>query len=391
MQRFYRRQVHAGRAFRTLALVFMALATSSGLAPPSEPPAARTTHGAIGERMRGITLGMIEDNRYTIKGYGTPGSRWALEEIASLGANWTSITPYATMISRDDVAIVPYFEYPPDELERRVRATIRQAHDEGLSVLLIPHVYPWDWSWRGELNPGGGRGGTAVGWQRWFDSYERYMLGWAEVAEQEHVEMLSIGVELKTASWRHRDRFVVLAERIRERYGGLLVYSANWDEVEQVGFWHAVDVIGLNAFYPLSELDHPDPDDMMRNALAFGDTLEMLSGVYDKPVVFTEVGFKALADTYREPWIWPEDLGDVPADERMQALLFDVTFAAYWPRSWFGGLFVWKFLADPADDTQEPPFGFSPRLKPAQYVIESWFEHGPDPYDAAAFTRSSSR
>jgi hypothetical protein len=346
-----------------------------GSSRPSGKPDPATGTTILGERMKGITLGMIEDNRADIKGYGTPGSLWALQEVAGLGANWTSVTPYATMISRDDVQIIPYFEYAPEELEQRIRTTVRQAHELGLKVLLIPHIYPWDWSWRGQLNPGGGPQGTEEGWDSWFASYRQYLLHWADVAREEDVEMISLGVEFKTASWRFRDRFVLLAGDVRERYGGLIVYSANWDEVDEVGFWDSVDVIGLNAFYPLSHLEEPDPADMMRNAEAFADGLELLARVHGKPVIFTEVGFKALTDSYREPWIWPEDLGDVAADDAMQALLFDVTFAAYWPRDWFAGLLVWKFLADPADDTQEPPFGFSPRLKPAQDVIEGWFKH----------------
>jgi hypothetical protein len=354
-------------------MVLSALGLGSGSVPEAGDRAPGPT--LDGGRIKGITLGMIEDNRADIKGYGTPGSLWALEEVADLGANWTSVTPYATMISRDDVEVIPYFEYPPWELEERIRTTVRQAHALGLKVLLIPHIYPWDWSWRGQLNPGGGPGGTEEGWDSWFASYRSYLLYWADVAREERVEMISLGVEFKTASWRFRDRFALLAEDVRERYDGLIVYSANWDEVDEVGFWDRVDVIGLNAFYPLSHLEEPDPEDMMRNASAFADTLELLARVHGKPVIFTEVGFKALTDSYREPWIWPEDLGDVPADDEMQALLFDVTFAAYWPRDWFAGLLVWKFLADPADDTQEPPFGFSPRLKPAQDVIEGWFVH----------------
>jgi hypothetical protein len=358
-------------SWAAIGLFLLVLGSSPMSARPD--PATRTT--LLGERIRGITLGMIEDNRADIKGYGTPGSHWALEEVASLGANWTSITPYATMISRDDVEVIPYFEYPPGELEQRIRTTVRQAHELGLKVLLIPHIYPWDWSWRGELNPGGGARGTEEGWDSWFASYRRYLLYWADVAREEGVEMISLGVEFKTASWRFRDRFALLAEEVRERYAGLIVYSANWDEVDEVGFWDRVDVIGLNAFYPLSHLEEPDPADMVRNAEAFADRLELLARVHGKPVMFTEVGFKALTDSYREPWVWPEDLGDVAADDAMQALLFDVTFSAYWPRDWFAGLLVWKFLADPADDTQEPPFGFSPRLKPAQDVIEGWFKH----------------
>jgi len=358
-------------SWAAIALFLLVLGSSPRTAGPD--PTTRTS--LLGERIKGITLGMIEDNRADIKGYGTPGSLWALEEVASLGANWTSVTPYATMISRDDVEVIPYFEYPPEELEQRIRTTVRQAHELGLKVLLIPHIYPWDWSWRGELNPGGGALGTGEGWDSWFASYRQYLLYWADVAREEGVEMISLGVEFKTASWRFRDRFALLAEDVRERYAGLIVYSANWDEVDEVGFWDRVDVIGLNAFYPLSHLEEPDPGDMARNAEAFADRLELLARVHGKPVMFTEVGFKALTDSYREPWVWPEDLGDVVADDAMQALLFDVTFAAYWPRDWFAGLLVWKFLADPADDTQEPPFGFSPRLKPAQDVIEGWFKH----------------
>lgn len=382
--RFYLRKVHGamarlGRPLFGGGLVCAVLILSSGFSPGTTDVRWRRTGPGLDERIRGITLGMIEDNRYHIKGYGTAGSDEALAEIASLGSSWTSITPYATMISRDDHEIIPYFEYPPEELEQRVRETIRQAHGHGLKVLLIPHVYPWDWTWRGELNPGGGPRGTPEGWQRWLDSYRDYLLYWALVAQQEQVEMLSVGVEFKTASWDHRDYFIILTDLVRERYSGLLVYSANWDEVEEVGFWHAVDVIGLNAFYPLSSLEEPDPEDMLSTADAFADELGYMAAIHGKPVIFTEVGFKALTDSYREPWIWPEDVGDVPADDAMQALLFDVTFATYWDRPWFGGLLVWKFLADPADDTQEPPFGFSPRLKPAQDVIECWFKYGPAP------------
>ncbi len=364
-----------GRA-AALVLVLLVLWAGRADAPGSQGLDGAYMAGVALPKMRGITLGMIEDNRWDIRGYGTPGSDWALREIAALGADWTSITPYSTMIASDDVEIIPWFEHPESDLDLEVRVTIRQAHALGLEVLLIPPVYPWDWSWRGQLNPGGGPAGTPEGWDRWFESYGRYILSWADVAAEEGVEMMSIGVEFRSASWLYRDRFALLADEVRGRYDGLLVYSANWDEVEDVGFWSHVDVIGLNAFYPMSDRRRPDPEDMLRTSARFADALEYLSCVHGKPVIFTEVGYKSYRDTYREPWVWPEDMGDVPADDAMQAMLFDITFATYWDEEWFGGLFVWKFLADPADDSQEPPFGFSPRLKPAQDVIEGWFRDG---------------
>lgn len=48
------------------------------------------------------------------------------------------------------------------------------------------------------------------------------------------------------AHWRR------LIEEIRGVYGGPLSYAANFDQVEEVGFWDALDAIGVNAYYPLS-------------------------------------------------------------------------------------------------------------------------------------------
>jgi len=54
-----------------------------------------------------------------------------------------------------------------------------------------------------------------------------------------------------------------------------------------------------------------------------------------------------------------------------------VTFGTFWQEEWFEGLFVWRYMADPSDESQEYPFGCWPRLKPAEGVIGQWFGCGP--------------
>jgi len=328
------------------------------------------------DRIRGVTLGIIEDNRLPVEGYGSPKSAWALEEIAALGAEWVSVTPYGTMISCDDAQVIPYFEFPRERMERQVVDTIAQAKERGLKVFLIPHVYPWDWCWRGYLRPGGGPSGTHEGWEAWFASYREFILAWARIAAAGGVDMMSIGVEFKSASSRFPDRFATLAGEVRAVFPGLLTYSANWDEVQDVPFWDHLDYIGLNSFYPMADGPTASPREMAARAAGIAGGLEFVARSYGKPVLFTEVGFKALRGALREPWIWPEHVVNGEVDEPLQALLFDITFSTFWGKDWFAGLFVWRYLSDPSDYSQEYPYGYATRLKPAEKVIETWFDCG---------------
>jgi hypothetical protein len=342
----------------------------AGFATDADRPCGRE------DKIRGITVGIIEENRLPVKGYGSPECGWALDEIADLSAEWVTLTPYVTMMSCEDTAIVPFFEFPRERSEAMLRAAVAQAHERGLKVFIVPHVYPWDWCWRGHLRPGGGEAGTDEGWDAWFESYRNYLMELARLAADEGADMLSIGVEFKSASSRFGYRFETLAGEIREIYPGRLTYCANWNESEEVPFWDALDYIGINAFYPMSESGKEDPDEILAAAGRIEASLADLAEVHRKPVIFTEVGFKALAGSLKEPWIWPENVENPVVDDELQALLYDITFYTLWGEPWFGGLFVWRYMADPSDYSQEAPYGYPPRLKPAERVIETWFRCG---------------
>ncbi len=318
--------------------------------------------------VRGITLAPIEDRRLGNVGYGSERCEQALVEIADLGANWISLTPFGRMDDVDSSDVVPDFEIPLTENEEKIRRAASQAHARGLKVALIPHIYVMSGKWRGKIDPG-----EHDRLEQWFLSYEAFLTRWAVLAENIQADLFSIGVEFKSTTNCWEDRWRKTIDRIRGLYSGAITYSANWDEVAYVPFWDALDLIGINAFWPLATNPGDRFEQMCNQAVGIAKMLEGLSVIWDKPILFTEFGVKSARDAALAPWEWPEHCADLIYDEQYQAEAYEAVFEAVAGEPWFAGLFIWKYFSDPYDETQEQPIGFSPRAKAAEAVLSKWF------------------
>ena len=338
--------------------ITLAIAVAAALAPSTGRAA----------QIRGVTLAPIEDGMLGPVGYGSARCEIAVEEIATLGATWISITPFGRMDDLRSIEIEPDFEIPVARNEELIRKTAAMAKAAGLRVAIIPHVYVMSGEWRGEIDPG-----PPEAWDAWFASYTDFVLGFAMLAEEVGAELFSIGVEFKSSSnWREA-QWRELIGAVRRVYTGDLTYSANWDEVEEVPFWDALDAIGVNAFWPLAKKPGDGYEAMRGTARRVADGLEGLSLYRDRPVLFTEMGVKSAADSALAPWEWPEHCGEMRYDEAYQADAYDAVLAELAPRPWFAGLFIWKYFSDPYDETQEVRAGFSPRGKLAEERLASWY------------------
>jgi hypothetical protein len=319
--------------------------------------------------VRGLTVGPIESLRHPGRGYGSEAYARALDEAVQMGATWISLTPFGRVAGLTSTQVSLEFEAPFEENRRDVARGIEMAHERGLQVLLVPHLWVESGEWRALMDPG-----TDQAWQAWARSYERFLLTWADVARETGAEMLSVGVELR--SWVTTERaalFHPILTRIREAYPGLLTYSANWDDVEDTLILQDIDLIGINAFYPLAEQEDAPLSTLLEGATRVADKLEHLARTQKKPILLTEIGYKTVASPAVQPWIWPEDMKKVVLSQQDQA---DATFALVAPlleRPWFAGFFVWRIYADPDDVSQEPEFGFSPRGKLAERVVRDAF------------------
>lgn len=333
------------------ALVSLSAVMCSPFSTRSEPPPAPVP---LPEVVQGANLRPVGDDRH---GYGTATARRTMERLKKLGVNTIAVLMEGRMRSPDDHRVEVASR---DELEPTRRA-LADANRMGLATVLIPHIYVDDGTWRGDLRFEGEKA------ERWWRSYESFILTASSIAARSGTSVLSIGVELKAMSSQPetRERFRQLATAVREEYEGLLTYSANWDEAEDVAFWDLVDLVGVNGYYPLL----PDP---VRGAERVARRLGALADSAQRPVLVLEVGYRSSPLTHHRPWEWPEDV-EPRVDHAAQARAWAAVLSQ-WPRTQgVRGLLVWVIPTDPDDPASEPPHGFNPLNKAAEAVIARAF------------------
>lgn len=321
------------------------------------------------DAVRGITIGPIENAYHPGVGYGSPAYGRALDECARAGATWVAITPFGRVADLTGRGVDPSFETPFAKNKDDVRRAITMAHARGLRVMLVPHLWVESGEWRAKIEPP-----TDAAWEAWAKSYGAFVRAWAEVAESTHVDLLSAGVELR--SWVTTARassFVSLVREIRAIYKGPITYSANWDDVEHTLVLAELDVIGVNAFYPLADKDGAPFEALLDGGKKVQARVRDLAETWHKPVLFTEIGYTTRRDPAIRPWEWPDAMKDVRVDEAAQADAYRALVAPLLDEPRFMGLFVWRVYADPDDVSQEAEWGFSPRGKLAELVVRDAF------------------
>jgi hypothetical protein len=154
--------------------------------------------------------------------------------------------------------------------------------------------------------------GTEEGWtglDDFLDAESRVQADWARrvafLDAPDPVAAVNRRRALLAAGWRE-----VIAVA-RERYAGTLTYAANFDQYEQVGFWESLDLIGINAYFPLRSrlLDQEEGSELEPLLRARWETLlrdidrwRAAIGLPARRVLFTELGYVARADSTLRPW-----------------------------------------------------------------------------------------
>lgn len=292
----------------------------------------------------------------------------ALEPLPALGVGWISQMPFGWCRSLDApevrVAAGPWM--PWGESDEGLVETARLARARGIKTLLKPHLWARG-GWVGDLAMK-----SEPEWQAWFGSYESFILHYAELAQRSGIEALAIGTELKGTSSRKSDWLHLIA-RVRGVYHGRITYCANWQEAEGVGFWAALDFVGVQAYYPL-RVSAPATVSGIRAAWApVVARLEALAARTGKPIVFTEVGYRSVAGSLAEPWAWSTEGATDPA---LQRDAYQAMFESVWEHAWFGGAFVWKWhprLGAPTSPAPRTENDFTPQGKPALDVMRAFY------------------
>lgn len=275
-----------------------------------------------------------------------------MEELKALGVSHLSLNPFGWMQAPDRPAMRLATERRSGggrgrwwgESDDGLRHYAQAARAAGLEVMLRPHIW---------LSNTTDRHGNANLWladigfeseQEWaefFSEYRRFILHYARLAEETKMEWLSVGAELTRASREHPAEWRAIIAEVREIYKGKLIYSANhWQEVEGVTFWDALDAIGVQAYFPLAASDDATEEQLVEAWRGHLRMLQKLSEQYDKPVIFTEVGYRSSARAAIEPWEWRVP---GPPREDLQAMCYRATFRAIEEFDCVQGMYWWKY------------------------------------------------
>ncbi|MEZ4237532.1 MAG: hypothetical protein R3F59_15575 [Myxococcota bacterium] len=266
--------------------------------------------------------------------WGTERMDGTLDTLRDLGVNWVSIHPYAAIGADGSVQwrdLSP--ESPPEWLAR----PIREAHARGMKVLVTPHLAYWGspFSWRGAVAFPDPRVRA-----RFFREYRAWVVALAQASAG--ADGFVVGSELDgtigdEAGWRE-----VIAG-VRAVWAGPVTYAANWDAFERVPFWDALDVVGIQAYFPLVDGGGvPDDAQLQAGWERVAARLRAFHQRTGKHIVFTELGFDASEGAAARPW----EGGAEPteAGRALQARCLRVVLRGIDHEPGVIGAFLWKWF-----------------------------------------------
>jgi hypothetical protein len=333
-------------------------------APGAVAPAAAAPAPLGPGRHAGVNLAHLHRRG---RGYGSEASRAQLRTLRDLGVTHVALTPFGYVGAVDDVKIRWGGELDRTLRDEDLLAEARAARELGLSVTLKPHIWsPAFWSSgksRQDMRPRASDGG----WAAWFEAYTAFAVHHARLARQMDAALFVVGLEYLRATVECPGAWARVAEACRAEYAGALTYAANWwREAELFADWGAFDLVGVNAYDPLSEARGPDAAALRRGWRAPLGRYAALARDTGKPVLFTEVGMPAVAGAAARPW----DAGvEGAADPALQAAAYEALLATATPQPWVQGLYWWKWFTDEGGERGDP----YPPLGPAREVLRRWW------------------
>ena len=316
----------------------------------------RSRHGA---RVRGVMTTLIEMLGEPVCGmtwgwvgvrgtWGTADAAASLTAMADHAVNWAGVA-YAAVQATPFSTDIPFGE-PPTVTDDEIVWAIRGAKQRGMKVVLKPVVNCADGTWRAHIGFFDWDVPNEPTWTQWFESYSRFILHAARIAEVEGCEMLCIGCEMvradgQDAHWRR------LVADVRTVYSGLVTYNCDKYQEDHVTWWDAVDVISSSGYYPIGT---------WRENL---DRIERVVAASGKPFLFMEAGCPSRTGSADVPNDWSLP-GDPSGEEQLR--YYRAMLEACRERPWVGGLVLWDWPArlydlDHADENDD----YCPYGKPA--------------------------
>ena len=291
-----------------------------------------------------------------------------IEPIVKLNANFAAIMPFGFIKSLEHSKV----NYNPEkqwfgETKEGVKQYVEKLHSNKIKVMLKPQIWIWNGEYTGNLQMK-----TEEDWQLLENSYRKFILIFAEVAEEINVEMFCIGTELEQFVIHRPEYWNELITEIKTVYSGKLTYAANWDEYKRVPFWKQLDYIGVDAYFPISESKTPTLEEAKLGWKKWKTEMISVSNKMNKKILFTEFGYRSVDFSGKEPWKSHRNMTVVNLEA--QTVLTQALFEEIWKEEWFAGGFIWKWFINHKKEGGVEDNQFTPQNKPVEGVIQDYYK-----------------
>ncbi len=291
--------------------------------------------------------------------WGSENIESTMADLRAVGATWVSIHPYARIGEDGTVAFRPIDpSAPPAHLTRPIAA----AHAAGLKIAITPHLAYWgsSFSWAGDIEFS-----TADEWQRFFDTYTRWVVTLAQACPD--ADGFILGTEIDR-TLGHEEHWRELIRQVRSVTSAPLTYGANWTDYARVPFWDALDVIGVQAYFPLADSIGASVAEIEAGWAARMMELHEFAATKNRRVVFTELGYNRAFAAPLRPWDAAVD--GIEAEDVQEACL-RIALAAVEREPSVAGAFLWKWFPNPHPVGRNFQLA-TPRLKRA--IADVWLD-----------------
>lgn len=296
-----------------------------------------------------------------------PFSANPFDSIVAMNAGWVAIVPYAFTPSGTAELIHDSQRQWWGETPEGVEETIRLAHARGLKVMLKPHVWLHD-GWIGELDFK-----TEAEWLKWESGYRTYLTTYADMARRNGIPILCIGTEVRNSVDNRPQFWRKLIKEIREIYQGQLTYCANWDDYEKIEFWRDLDYIGISAYFPLSERQTPQVDELQSLWNPVKKALRKFSRRQEKPVLFAEYGYLSVDGAAGKTWELEKIRWDLGVNEVAQANAIEALLSSFCDEAFWAGGFLWKWFPHDMQRADSQARDYTPEEKLSEDVVERYY------------------
>ncbi len=311
----------------------------------------------------------------------------SVKKMAQTGADWMCLA-FGTEMKTFDDPHLPFAENNPRMVtDGEVRRACQLARDNNMKIVFKPVVNVQDTTWRAWIKFNDEDGNKKLDdWKQWWGDFEAFLLYYARMAEEMHAEVFCLGCEMESTEEFETQWRTVIA-KIRMIYSGVLTYNGNHGREAMLGWWDAVDVISISAYYPVGtdEATQEIMDDlrtvpaedttlakMKKRWLPIKEDLREVSKKFNKPVFFIELGLCSAYGASAAPWTHYQPTMIYDGDE--QARYYQAAIETFWNEPWFVGFAWWDWPPQlyPVEKAQGHT-GFSIYGKPAEQVVRQWY------------------